>query len=80
MNENLAEIKVDLSDLTQNQRDFLAKEFKITDDDISSMTADKWADIREKAFDIEAELIPDNNDEEFSDRCKLAISIVDHNW
>lgn len=80
MNENLSEIMVDLSDLTQKQKDFLKKEFEVTDAEISNMTADKWSVIRERAFDIEAELIPDNNNEEFSDRCKLAISIVDHNW
>jgi len=78
MNKKLSEIKIDTSDLSNKQREFLMNEFNISKDDIENMTADKWAVIREKSFEIEAELITDNNYDDYSERCKLAISIVDY--
>ena len=41
------------------------------------MTTEKWDEIRFKAFEIEADLIPDKKDAVPSHRCALATSIID---
>ena len=64
-------------DLNERQKQFLKEEFGVTETDLENMTFEKWRDIRSKAFDIEAELLPDDEDEPWSERCKLAVSIVD---
>lgn len=66
-----------MNNINEKQKQFLIDEFGISESDIENMTIDKWKDIRSKAFDIEAELLPDNENEPFSERCRLAISIVD---
>lgn len=66
-----------MNNINEKQKQFLIDEFGISESDIENMTIDKWKDIRSKAFDIEAELLPDNENEPFSERCQLAISIVD---
>lgn len=63
--------------INEKQRKFLKDEFGISESDIDNMTIEVWKDIRSKAFDIEAELLPDNEDEPWSERCQLAVSIVD---
>ena len=63
--------------LSEKQKQFLKEEFGVTETDLENMTSEKWRDIRSKAFDIEAELLPDDEEEPWSERCKLAVSIVD---
>lgn len=63
--------------INEKQRKFLTDEFGISESDIDNMTIETWKDIRSKAFDIEAELLPDNENEPWSERCQLAVSIVD---
>ncbi len=63
--------------LSKEQCDFLKKEFGIESSDLKNMTIEKWNEIRFKAFDIEAELLPDKNGGQPSERCKLATSIID---
>ncbi|MCM1328375.1 MAG: hypothetical protein NC253_02955 [Ruminococcus sp.] len=63
--------------LDKKQRQFLTDEFGISESDIDNMTIEIWKDIRSKAFDIEADLLPDDENEPWSERCQLAVSIVD---
>ncbi len=63
--------------LSAEQMDFLKDEFGIESRDLKNMTIEKWNEIRFKAFDIEAELLPDKNRGQPSKRCMLATSIID---
>lgn len=69
-----------MENMNVSQKNFLKDEFGISESDLKNMTLDKWDDIRSKAFDIEAELLPDDEDEPWSERCKLAVSIVDFDY
>ncbi len=63
--------------LTERQIQFLKTEFGLTDSSLENITPEEWEDIRLQAFDIEAELYPEDDNEEPSERCALAVSIVD---
>ncbi len=70
--------------LSEEQLEFLQTEFNLMQTDIEKMTKEKWKDIRERCFYIEADELLDMHDEgkdidrdERTKRCQLAISIVD---
>ena len=66
-----------LLNLSKEQIEFLRSEFGIEKTDLQNMTTEKWDEIRFKAFEIEADLIPDKKDAVPSHRCALATSIID---
>lgn len=65
--------------LTKKQAEFMKKEFGFdfcADVEIDIPRQVK-IEIHDRAFDIEADELPANNDEEWSERCKLAVEICD---
>ncbi len=71
--------------LDKEQLDFLNKELNITREEIVRMSFDEWDTVREKCFEIETEEFlnmekegKDIDDaEEWTERCVIAVSIVD---
>lgn len=71
--------------LDKEQLDFLNKELNITREEIVKMSFDEWDTIRERCFEIETEEFlnmekegKDIDDvEEWTERCDIAVSIVD---
>ncbi len=41
--------------LSEKEKSFLKDEFNISDEDISSISKEKWLELKEKCFDIEVE-------------------------
>ena len=41
--------------LNAKEKSFLKEEFKMSDNEISSISKEKWLELREKCFDIEVE-------------------------
>lgn len=64
--------------LNERQLKFLKTEFNLAKEDIEKMTADRWKELREKCFYIEADELMDMESEEAeeSERCQLATSIA----
>ncbi len=66
-----------LSKLTKEQIAFICLECGITEDDLFSLDADAlYDDVYDVMCGIEAEEIPASDDEEESERCKMASDIV----
>lgn len=65
-----------LTNLTEDQLEFIRKEFEITDEELFSQSEDSIGELYEALCDIEIAEAPVSNDEEESERCKIASSIV----
>lgn len=68
--------------LSEHQSKFLDTEFGITIEQIDSMDKKAWIVVKEKCFDVVLDELLDENDEyngdnEVSERCLLAESIMD---
>jgi hypothetical protein len=62
-----------------SHKDFLRKEFALTEKEIAKMNRNELHNLREKCFDIEVEeaVIADDNDTDVSQRGELAAEVVD---
>jgi CRISPR/Cas system-associated endonuclease/helicase Cas3 len=70
-------MKEAIKKLTEEQVEFILEECSIEPDELSSMSdEDLYDKVFEKMCDIEIDTIPDDEDEEESDRCKMASDIV----
>lgn len=70
--------------LNEKQLEFLHAEFGLTEEAVDEMTADGWMEVREKCFEIETDELldmhyagKDIDKDEWTERCHLAVSIVD---
>lgn len=70
--------------LNKKQLEFLKNELNLTKEDIEKMSEDEWEDVREKCFEIETDELldmdcagKDVDRDEWTERCNLAVSIVD---
>lgn len=63
--------------LTKEQIEFICEECEITKDELLTLGEDDlYSRVYEKLCDIEVETIPNDDDEEESDRCKMASDLV----
>ena len=69
---------MDISIFSDKQVDFIATELGFSKEDIKNMSLEKaYNDIYLPCADLEAELLPSNEDDPYSIRCEIAVSIVD---
>lgn len=54
----------------------MLNEFNLTIEDLKEIDAQKWRNIREKSFMIEAEEVPEDGCD-MNERCRIAMSIAD---
>lgn len=66
-----------IQDLTEEQLDFISCECGLDKNEIVNLSEDELYDkVYEKLCDIEIETIPEDDEEEESERCKMASDLV----